>query len=118
MISGKRPYDGETPFAMLEALHKGHDKLEETIGLSVAASRALDKGLSHEPADRFESCKAFSKVFLQGLASAKEPKPQMKPSEMATGVHAGAVGGKVVGGKPIDVKACLLYTSPSPRDRG
>ena len=113
MISGKRPYDGETPFAMLEALHKGHEKLEETIGLSAAASRALDKGLSHEPADRFDSCKAFSKSFLLGLASAKEPKPQMKPSEMATGVHAGAVGGEVVGGKPIDVAPPVVVSPDS-----
>ena len=106
MISGKRPYDGETPFAMLEALHKGHEKLDETIGLSATASRALDKALSHEPVDRFESCGVFAKTFLQRLS--REEERQKKPSEMATGLHAGvsveeAGGSAIVGGNPIAV---------------
>ena len=105
MISGKRPYDGETPFAMLEALHKGHEKLEETIGLSPAASRALDRGLSHEPAERYESCGDFARVFLHGLSS-EAAGPISGSNEGATGIHVGPIGpssgGKIVGGKPID----------------
>jgi serine/threonine protein kinase len=108
MIAGKRPYDGSTPFAMLESLSKGHEKLETIIGLSAASSEAVDKALSHEPDDRFPSCGEFAKVFLQNLRTEEIHPP--KPSEMATGIHAemdsGAVGGSVVhGGKPIVAKA-------------
>ena len=104
MIAGKRPYDGSTPFAMLESIGKGHQKLKQTIGFSAVASDALDKGLAHEPVDRFESCGAFARSFLQGVPTEQELKT--KPSEMATGMVSGigngtTGGGQVVGGTPI-----------------
>ena len=100
MVSSKRPYDGETPFAMLESLTKGHQRLSDAIGLSELSSDAMDKGLAHEPTDRFDSCRTFAKVFLRGLPSEDELR---KPSEMVTGLHSRAAssqlhGGELVGG--------------------
>ena len=114
MVAGNRPYDGSTPFAMLESLSQGHEKLSDTIDLSAAASNALDKGLSHEPDDRFNSCGDFAKAFLKGLHVAEAPIPVLAPdpvpgpSEGVTGVHVGPIGAQVgdqvVGGKPIVTK--------------
>lgn len=98
MVAGTRPYDGSTPFAMLESLAKGHPRLNETIGLASAASMALDKGLSHEPVDRFESCGAFAKAFLRGLPSEEAA---AKPSEMATGLHSRTGGSDIDGGELV-----------------
>ena len=110
MIAGQRPYDGETPFAMLESLSKGHPKLSESIGLSEAASLALDKALSHEPNQRYESCEAFAKDFLTGLSSNTPQPPTAQPaSELETGMHPSGVfppvsagsSNAVVGGQPV-----------------
>ena len=102
MLAGQRPYDGETPFAMLESLSRGHSKLSESLGISAPASQALDKALSHEPENRYESCGAFAKDFLQGLASAEFK----KPSEMETGMHvngiqSGSETGEIAGGQSV-----------------
>ena len=102
MIAGHRPYDGGTPFAMLESLGRGHQKLSETMGLPCASSLALDKGLSHEPDDRFESCGEFADAFLGGLSN--EGLLTQKPSELPTGRHQGVSslgGGEVVGGRTV-----------------
>ena len=118
MVAGKRPYDGSTPFAMLESLSQGHEKLSDTIGLSTAASNALDKGLAHEPDNRFSSCGDFAKAFLKGLHGAEaavpvrvpapDPVPVSGPIEGETGIHVGPIGkqlgGQIVGGKPIVTK--------------
>ena len=104
MISGKRPYDGETPFAMLEALAKGHDKLADTIGLPAGASAALDRGLAHEPDKRFETCRDLAKAFLSGLSN-RSKATGGNPSDSSEGktkIHVGPVEGKIGGGKHVD----------------
>ena len=70
-LCGNRPYDGGTPFAMLESLAKGHEILSEKIDLPAAASAALDRGLAHEPGKRYGTCMQLAEEFLKGL-SAKE----------------------------------------------
>ena len=118
MISGKRPYEGETPFAMLESISRGHQKLNETIGLSTAASNALDKGLAREPGDRFDSCNAFASAFFAGLPSKEEL--ENNPSEMPLGFVSAVgsdLGGRVgvVSGTP---KAPLPLVVDGPRSDG
>ena len=103
VVAGNRPYNGETPFGMLESLSKGHEKLKDTIGLSPAASNALDKGLSHEPDDRFESCISFANAFLKELYVTEMPTPG--PTGGVTGPHVGPIGpssgGDVIADPPL-----------------
>jgi hypothetical protein len=106
VISGEHPYAGSNLFTLQDAFKKGYRKLSDISGLiPVAASAAVDRALSQNPADRFPSCRAFAEAFLQSLGS-KEERPK-KPSEMATGIHAGVVGGStgrgaVVGGELVE----------------
>ena len=109
MILGHRPYNGETPFAMLESLSKGHQKLSEAIEFPAAASVALDRGLSHAPDERFESCGAFAEAFLVGLQQAPPIVQPLPPSELETGMHQSALlpgdstgnGNAVIDGQPV-----------------
>ena len=109
MLCGRRPYDGETPFAMLESLAKGHAKLTDTIGLPPAASAALDRGLAHEPDKRFTDCQDLAKAFLSGLTVAStppKPPPVALSSEDETGMHVtggGSNDGTISGGKKVNL---------------
>ena len=80
MLAGKRPYEGESPSALADAFSKGHESLQQSIGLAAGASKALDHALGHDPEKRFRSCTTFAKVFLLGLQSKEDlNKPAEKP---------------------------------------
>ena len=80
MLAGKRPYEGESPSALADAFSKGHESLQQSIGLAAGASKALDHALGHDPEKRFRSCTTFAKVFLLGLQRKEDlNKPAEKP---------------------------------------
>ena len=67
-ISGDRPFGGTTPVAVYKSILKGHRKLTElSAGIPTGASAAVDRALTQEPADRFETCEKFANTFMTGL---------------------------------------------------
>ena len=94
-LVGEKPYDGSTPFALFQAWQKDYRKLVDIFPqLPDSASQVLDRALSQEPSKRFDSCREFSSAFITGLQHAA---PRAPVSTLPD--------------------PCLLYTSPSPRDR-
>ncbi len=66
-VTGELPFSGKTNEAILVAKEKGgppkidHKKLKAP--LSRAADKAIMKGLSRQPTDRFETCTEFAEAF-------------------------------------------------------
>ena len=106
-IAGALPYQGSNLFVLRDAFDEGHQKLDQLPGnFPATASQAIDRALSQKPADRFDSCKEFTKAFLRGLPS--EEDRANKPSEVPTGINVGGTGGgtdspPILGGRPVDL---------------
>ena len=102
VISGEHPYAGSNLFTLQDAFKKGYRKLTDISGLlPAAASAAVDRALSHDPADRYGSCQAFAQAFEHGF-STNAGLTNAGPSEAPTGIAPfprGASSGPIVGGE-------------------
>ena len=82
-------------------------------------NEAYGRGRVEEFMGDLKSLEALSQAICEGSAAAAKvvftvsPSSTTKPSTLAA-----AGNGAIVAGRPDDIGVCLLYTTPSPRDRG
>ena len=89
-ITGDRPFSGTTFFALFKSIQKGHEKLVERCPeIPSAGSEIVDRALSPNVGDRFNSCSGFASAFISGLSAGGGA------SEAPTGMM------PILGGKPI-----------------
>ena len=74
-LSGRPPFPGDTPIEVLVAKLKQDPRPLDDLGdrIPPGAAAALLRGLSRNPADRFESCRALIEALTQGLGVATSP---------------------------------------------
>ena len=67
-LTSERPFSGTTFFTLFKSLQKGHRKLKDLSPvIPDAASLAVDRALSADASNRFDSCTDFCQAFLDGL---------------------------------------------------
>jgi serine/threonine protein kinase len=74
LLAGQKPFDGPTPAAVIVAVAAAKpaplQSLRQDLPESTAA--AVMRGLSKDPAQRFESCQRFAEAVLEELPSDQE----------------------------------------------
>jgi serine/threonine protein kinase len=90
-LTGELPFSGNTNEAILIAKEKGGpppiDRRKLKGPLSRNAEKALLKGLSRRPEDRFGSCTAFAEAFADEGGRARVPLP-LRPLALGVGLAA------------------------------
>lgn len=84
-IAGKRPFDSTNVIKLYQQTQLGCEPLRGNFpGLPLAASDAVVKALSADPALRFDSCRLFADTFLDALrnpTASAPPMPQIEQSD-------------------------------------
>jgi len=98
MLSGRLPFDGEQVIQIAtQVVQAPAPPIQKLVpSLPAAAAAALHRALSKAPAERFESCKEFATVFIEGL---------YHDEEWATEAHT-----EVMAGVMADSRAALELT--------
>jgi serine/threonine protein kinase len=71
MVTGRVPFQAETPLAVIIMQLNGADLPLPTLlrpDLPEAAERVILKALSRDPADRYPSCEAMARAFTQAIS--------------------------------------------------
>ena len=84
-LTGERPFAGTTFFALFKSLQQGHRKLSELApAIPQLASDSVDRALSADASERFESCGNFANVFINGMMADSVTKPPRSSSPAHT----------------------------------
>ncbi len=68
LLSGRYPYDGATPAALIVQQMQQAPPLDKLCAVSAGVAAAVRRGLATEPGQRFGICKEFARAVLQGTA--------------------------------------------------
>ena len=70
VLASRRPFIGTTSVAVYKAICDGHTPLHElSPHVTPHAAQVVSRALSHDPEDRFASCREFATAFTTSLAS-------------------------------------------------
>lgn len=91
--TGELPFSGQTNEAILVAKERGGppriDRRKLKGPLSKGAEKAILKGLSRRPEDRFSSCAAFAEAFANTSATVTPSLPHWRPLAIAAALALG-----------------------------
>jgi hypothetical protein len=95
LATGRWPYHGTTPFAMGRSIERGLPELPSPGGLPLSRPlrRVIERSLSAQSSDRFETTRAFRDALLSAVPPMPAPEPEApgpeSPAPRSPGLPAG-----------------------------